>query len=168
MLTALGEMVLYKRSLIRGYLMFKKFLLILCTFSVLPAYTNHDDTIKVEKAWVRPSQQNKNTALYLGIINSGSQLINLIKVRSNVSSEIQLHDTLKNGNIMGMHEIQSVPLEPGVVTEFKPGHEHIMLMHLQRDLKVGETINITLEFDNKETKTVTVPIKMSDCDCQCE
>ena len=132
-----------------------------------------NNVVTVDNAWIRPMPIGKNTALYLNITNKGSEVINLIKVKSVISAEIQLHDTQKNGSVLGMHELSSIPCEPGKTTEFKSGHEHIMFIRLKENLKVGQNISITLifnneQFDNEQILNVDVPVRMSACDCECE
>jgi copper(I)-binding protein len=50
-------------------------------------------------------------------------------------------------------------LEAGKSVVLKPGGMHIMLMHLAKPLKVGESFPATLTFENAGTVTITVPVE---------
>jgi hypothetical protein len=41
----------------------------------------------------------------------------------------------------------------------KPGGYHIMLLGLTRDLKPGDTVNVTLTFDKAGRMTVDAPVR---------
>ena len=49
--------------------------------------------------------------------------------------------------MMMMREVRKIDVPAGHKVEMKPGGYHLMLLGLKRDLKAGETIGVTLEFE---------------------
>ncbi len=61
--------------------------------------------------------------------------------------------------MMKMEKQDAVPIPAGGELELKPGSYHIMLIGLKRDLKVGESVTLTLHFNGYEDVTITIPVK---------
>jgi len=64
-----------------------------------------------------------------------------------------------NGDVMEMHQLDSVPMEAFAEVKFEPGSLHLMLVNLQKDLKVGDQIEVTLHFKNYEDIKMMVPVR---------
>jgi hypothetical protein len=58
-----------------------------------------------------------------------------------------------------MHEVDGVDIPAGGSAELKPGSYHVMLIGLQQDIKEGDTVSITLTFQNAGKVTVEAPVK---------
>lgn len=58
---------------------------------------------------------------------------------------------------MEMQEAVQIP--GGDPVEFKPGGLHIMLVDLNRDLKAGDTISLTMSFQNAGNVTIDVFVR---------
>ena len=61
--------------------------------------------------------------------------------------------------VMSMQPQESVPVPAQGTVEFKAGGLHVMLINLNRDLKVGDTFTVTLNFQNAGEITVDVTVK---------
>lgn len=70
-----------------------------------------------------------------------------------------MHESTMSGDVMEMHQLQSVPLNAGEDVIFEPGGLHIMLIGLKQDLKPGEEFEITLQFKNSEDLKVSVTVQ---------
>ena len=108
---------------------------------------------------MRPAQQGENGAVYFVIHNHSSQADELIGVTSDVATAVEMHESQMSGDVMRMHPIQSVPLEPDEEVTFEPGGFHVMLVGLKKELKLGDQIEITLDFANFEEIRVVVPVR---------
>jgi hypothetical protein len=60
---------------------------------------------------------------------------------------------------MKMSAIRSLAVPAGKTTELKPGGYHVMLMELKQPLKEGETVPVTLTFEDKSGKRQAVEVK---------
>ena len=66
-------------------------------------------------------------------------------------------DTMPSGE-MTMQEVEFIDLPAGTAVELKPGGYHVMLIGLVNPLEIGQTIQITLIFENAGEITIDVPV----------
>ena len=105
-----------------------------------------EDKIKINDPWVRPSSDGMATALYFTIENSGEEADTLYKVESEISNRVEIHETYKSGDMMGMREVEMIVVESNSSFELKPGSHHIMVMKLTRDIPIGDEVGFLLHF----------------------
>ena len=113
----------------------------------------------VREAWARPATQGGNGAVYFTIENQSSESEEMIGVTSDIAEAEEIHESRMNGDVMEMHHLESVPLEPGAEVKFEPGGLHVMLIGLKQDLQAGDEIEITLHFKKHPDLPVSVPIQ---------
>jgi periplasmic copper chaperone A len=113
--------------------------------------------IEVREAWARPAAQGENGAVYFVIRSSEADEITGIS--SEVAEAAEMHESMMNGDVMEMHQLQSVPIGAGEQVTFEPGGMHIMLVSLKQDVKVGDEIEIILHFKNYQDIQVSVPVR---------
>jgi hypothetical protein len=113
--------------------------------------------VEVRDAWARPAAQGGNGAVYFVIRSSEADEI--LRVSSDVAEAVEMHESTMNGDVMEMHQLESVPLTAGEQVTFEPGGLHIMLIGLQQDLKNGDEFEITLDFKNYQELLVRVPVR---------
>lgn len=118
--------------------------------SLYPQETQKNQTqITVKKAWVRPAAKNSNSAVYFIIENKGPKEDILLSVVSEVAEIVEVHETYKKGDdMMGMREVNLLPVPAKSTLEFKPGSYHVMLINLLKDLTTGLSVKATLNFKN--------------------
>ena len=120
-------------------------------FFAIPA----EDKINIKDPWVRPSSEGMATALYFTIENTGEKADTLYKVESEVSNRVEIHETYKSGDMMGMREVERIIIEANSSFELKPGSHHIMVMKLKQDINIGDEIDFTLYFKNADKIFIT-------------
>lgn len=103
---------------------------------------------------------NGVSAAYMHIENASDQPDVLLSVTSDVSDDTQVHQTIvdaagvaKMEHMMGGIEI---PAQGSI--DLAPGGYHVMMMNLKRPLAVGETIQLTLNFQSGVVITFEVPV----------
>lgn len=99
-----------------------------------------------------------NSAIYMRIDNSGPA-DRLISAASDVADAVEIHETTMEDNVMRMRPVTAIELPANGSVELKPGSLHVMLLGLRRDLKPGETISMTLTFEQAGELSVTVPVR---------
>ncbi len=112
----------------------------------ISVFISTGNKVEIKDAWLRTGAKGLNSALYFKIENNSTKPDTLYKVSSNVAKHIQMHETYKKNDMMGMREIKNLIVKPNSSIEFKPGSYHIMLMDLTKDLKEGDEIDFTLYF----------------------
>lgn len=113
----------------------------------------------VYNAWIRPTVQGQNGAVYFLLNNYSAEADELVAASSNITDSVEIHESsmVEGTDVMQMNQVFSVPLNGGSEVTFKPGGLHIMLVDVKREIKNGETVEITLHFK----KHADIPVNVS-------
>lgn len=117
--------------------------------------------IEVHQAWVRPTAQGENAAVYLTLHNHTDISDELIGVSSTVADVVEIHESKMENDVMQMNMIPSLPIGADEEIIFTPGGLHIMLINIKQELVLGEHIGIILKFKNHDDIVVEVHIEDS-------
>jgi periplasmic copper chaperone A len=123
------------------------FFLICFGFLFVSCGSEQQSKITIDNSWVRNSSEGKNTAFYFDLVNEGSA-DTLFKVESDLAELVEIHETFEKDDMMGMREVENIPVDANSTFNFKPGAHHIMLINLKRDLSAGEVVEFVLHFRN--------------------
>jgi hypothetical protein len=116
--------------------------------------------ITVSEAWARTSPMMERAgAAYMVLQNSGAAEDKLLSVESDVAKTIELHETKEMNGMMQMSPVPNIPVPAGGKAELKPGGLHVMLIGLNRELKAGDKVQLTLNFEKAGKVPVTVEVK---------
>ncbi len=110
--------------------------------------------------WARVTAPSQDAGAVYMTINS-DQADKLIKasVPTSVAGKTELHETVDtSGNqnstmdgtepMMGMRPVSSIAIPAGKTVTLEPGGYHVMLFDLTGPIAEGDTIPVTLEFEN--------------------
>ncbi len=121
---------------------------------------NSDGQIMVMDPWSRPSPMTQgNGAVYMTLMNSNEQDDVLLSVETDAAEVVELHETTMDGDIMKMSPIPNVKIPAGGSASLEPGGKHVMLINLKQELKTGEKISLTLNFENAGPMKVEAEIR---------
>ena len=115
--------------------------------------------LDIKNAWARPAAAGDNGAVYFVIENGMSQDDKLLSGRTDIASAVELHFSQMDGDHMSMHQHEKIILPAGTAVEFTPGSYHVMLVGLNRELKAGDTFEVTLVFEQAGEENVTVTVR---------
>ena len=116
--------------------------------------------LTVQDAWARPAVIGENAAAYFIVENGTSSNDSLLSVNSDVAAAAELHMSMAHGNdVMSMEMQKAVEIPARDEVDFKPGGLHVMLVALNQNLNIGDTISLTLRFQKAGEVTVEVPVK---------
>lgn len=139
--------------------MMKKLLAMLACVALMGAAQAQ---VSVTAPWVRatvPAQ--KSTGAFMHLLSAGGA--RLVGVSSPAAASVELHQMEMKGEMMQMRQVDGIDLPAGKGVNLANGSFHIMLVGLKHQLKVGETVDITLLVQGKDKKrqslTVKVPVK---------
>jgi copper(I)-binding protein len=104
--------------------------------------------IKIENAWMRIANKGMNTALYFDINNLTSKDYELVDVSSDIAKVVQVHETYKQGDNLGMRKVESITIKGKTIFHLAPGGFHIMVIRLKENLRAGDKKEFTLTFRN--------------------
>lgn len=102
-----------------------------------------------------------NSAAYMLLVNSGDAPDRLISATTDVAEVVELHTVLEEDGVMRMRPVEQIDIPAGGQTELRPGGFHVMLIGVQEDLTAGETVDITLTFENAGEQVITASIRDS-------
>lgn len=98
-------------------------------------------------------------AMYMTIRNPTGTPDRLIKAQSDVSKVVELHNVAMKDGVMSMYPVEAIEVPANGEAVLKPGSFHVMLIGLTRDLTVGDTMTVTLTFEQAGDVTVQAPIR---------
>lgn len=117
-------------------------------------------SLHLMNAHSRPAVAGNNGVVYLTISNQGSEPDRLISIQTGVARVVEMHETVIEADIAKMRPVSEGVIIPGKSqVAFEPGGLHIMLVDLIRDLKIGDTITLTLNFENAGSVEIQVPVR---------
>lgn len=136
---------------------------ILLLIILITSACGKSDGIVVLDAWARPGFRGDNSAVYLTINNQTNQRDGLIGANSDVAGGAEMHlSKMDAAGTMTMERQDLVVIPAKDSIELAPGGLHIMLVILGKDLSVGDTFPLTLEFQRAGDITIEVEVKQSD------
>jgi hypothetical protein len=112
-------------------------------------------TVKVEDAWVRGTvAQQKATGAFMRL--TAEQNTRLVSASSPVAGVVEIHEMAMVNDVMKMRQVPAgLELTAGRPLELKPGGYHVMLMDLKGQVKGGDTVPLTLVFEDAHQKRFT-------------
>lgn len=115
-------------------------------------------SVKVEDAWVRGTvAAQKATGAFMRLTSSANA--RLVAAQSPVAGVVEIHEMAMEKDVMKMRQIPGLDLAAGRTVELKPGGYHVMLMDLKQQLKGGDSVPITLVFEDDAKKRFTQEVK---------
>ena len=134
------------------------------TRSPAPAAAQAASAIRLENPWARraPAQGGHggaNGAAYVTIRNDGVEGDALVAAASDAAARVELHETVKDGDVMKMRPLPKLGIAARDRVEMKPGGHHIMLLGLKRDLKPGDRVTVTLTFEKAGPMSIEAPVR---------
>ena len=102
--------------------------------------------IDVNDAWARgtvPAQ----TATGVFMTLHAHEPAKLLGVSTPSAARAEVHEMKMEGNVMRMRAIDALPLPRMQDVELKPGGYHVMLLGLKGQLKAGDSVPLTLKFE---------------------
>lgn len=98
-------------------------------------------------------------AMYMTIRNPTTTPDRLIKAESDVSQVVELHNMAMKDGVMSMYPVEAIDIPANGEAVLKPGGFHVMLIGLTRDLMAGDTMTVTLTFEQAGEITLQAPIR---------
>jgi copper(I)-binding protein len=116
-------------------------------------------TVAVTDAWARATTSTARVGgVFLTMKATGGE-DRVVSAASPVTEKIELHETIRDGDVMKMREVPRLMVSASEPTVLKPGAHHIMLIGLKRPLNRGETFPLTITFEKAPPVTVTVTVQ---------
>jgi hypothetical protein len=114
--------------------------------------------VTVADAWVRGTVTGQKATGAFMQLKSATDTA-LVAAASPVAGVVEIHEMKMDAGVMKMSALTSLAVPAGKTTDLKPGGYHVMLMELKQQLKEGETVPVTLTFEDQSGKRQTVEVK---------
>ena len=110
----------------------------------------------IHHPWSRQAPAAADVAAgFMTITNNSKEDDRLVKVTSEISTTVQIHDMKMVGDVMKMEELpDGVIIPAGATVKLKPRALHIMFMGLKRQVVEGEEFSGSLTFEKAGTVTI--------------
>jgi copper(I)-binding protein len=124
------------------------------------AMADLSQVVSVDQAVARAAiKQQRNSAVFMKLLNQGDDA-QLVYAKSPVAGIVELHTHINDKGVMRMRKINQIDLPNQQLVSLQPGGLHVMLLGLNRDLKPGEEIEVTLGFSDGSEKNLRVPVQI--------
>lgn len=115
--------------------------------------------VSVERPWSRATPPGAKIGVgFLQLRNAGAAPVRVVGASSPVARRVEMHVTMREGDVMKMRQVRSFEVPPGGTFELKPGGAHLMLVDLKRPLAKGERVPLTLELEKGGTLQVELRV----------
>ena len=126
------------------------------SFNLFAAESN----LHVDDPYVRLAPPGaQTTGAFMIIKNTGSADRKLVNAESTAAKTVQLHNHFNENGVMKMRQVESIDVKANAQAELKPGSYHVMLIDMKSELKEGDSVPITLIFDDGTKTTITAPVR---------
>ena len=116
--------------------------------------------ITVASPWTRATPGGAKVAGgYLNVTNGGSGADKLVGGTTDIAGRVEIHEMAINNGVMQMRPLNAgLEVKAGQTVELKPGGYHVMFLDLKRQLKQGEIVKATLQFEKAGKVDVTFKV----------
>src|SRR5713226_8520234 len=132
-------------------------------FLAAPALANEVKAgdLVISQAWSRATPSGAKVAGgYLTIENKGSAADRLIGGAGDIAGKVEVHEMAVNDCVMTMRPLDNgLTIEPGKTVKLAPGGYHLMMFDLKGQLKQGDKVPITLEFEKAGKVTLSLDVQ---------
>mgnify|MGYP001423313659 CR=1 FL=1 len=137
-----------------------KRLFLLMTLALSNTFAFASSDLMIHEPYARATPPNAPaSAVFVSLMNHSKTDRTLVSASTAASGKVELHDHIKEGDVMKMRQVESIHIPANTTVELKPGSLHIMMFDLKKEFKEGGEIEVELTFANGEKQTFKAPIK---------
>ena len=130
-------------------------------FAAAPAIAQQarTDTLEITGGFVRASPKMVSAGAGFMQITSTGPADRLIGFSSPVCDHGELHTHIHDNGMMRMRQIEAIDIPAGGTAVLEPGALHLMFIGLVEPLVEGESVPVTLVFENAGEVEISLPVK---------
>ncbi|MDJ0878217.1 MAG: copper chaperone PCu(A)C [Halieaceae bacterium] len=134
---------------------FFRFLPLVAVFAALPCWA-----VDASDGWMRAMPPGQPTAAaYLTLSNPGDSTVALVSASTPLAGSVEIHRSFQQDGMWRMRRLTDLPIPAGGDAALAPGGAHLMLFNMKRALREGDSLPLTLEFDNGETVELSIEVR---------
>lgn len=117
------------------------------------------DAVAVHNPYVRQAPPGvQATAAFMVLQNDGGKDAKVLKADSPAALVTEMHQHSNAGGVMKMRPVAAIDIKAHGSATLQPGGLHLMLIDLKAPLQAGQTVPITLHFDDGSSKEVVATV----------
>ena len=118
------------------------------------------DGLTVTDPWVR-AEAGEMTAMFGEIVNDTGTDLHIASIETDVAETVEMHEmVMGDDGSMIMQEFEGgFTLPAGETFVLDPGGDHFMLIGLLDELKAGEVVTLTVNFDEGDPLVIEATVK---------
>jgi copper(I)-binding protein len=120
-----------------------RFGLMVLAMVALPAWAQ----VSAERPWTRATPPGAKVGAGFMVLKNAGAADRVVGASSPVAGRVEMHITVREGEVMKMREVKGYDVPAGGSFELKPGGAHLMLMDLKRPIKKGDKVPLTLKLE---------------------
>ena len=132
-------------------------LLTACAAQPEPVFTQNG--IEIYSPSLYAARAGEVTGAFMTIKNATGQADWLVGASCDAAQAAEIHESVVENGVASMRPVESIAIPDGKMVELRHGSYHIMLINLNRDLKDGETVTVTLKFS--QAGEIDLPLVVS-------
>jgi len=100
-----------------------------------------------------------NTSAYMTLVNNTEETLVLTGATTPAANNVMIHTTVRRqGGMMSMEHVMSAEIPAHGQLKLATGGMHLMLMGMKRQLRDGNTVKMTLQFEGGESVAIELPV----------
>jgi copper(I)-binding protein len=145
--------------------LFRIFVFAACAASLFAAPARAEEVkardLVISQAWTRATPNGAKVAGgYLTIENKGAAPDRLVGGSGEIAGKVEVHEMSVNNGVMTMRPLdKGLAIEPGKTVKLAPGGYHLMMFDLKGQLKQGDKVPVTLEFEKAGKVTLSLDVQ---------
>jgi copper(I)-binding protein len=106
-------------------------------------------SIQIGNPWTRATPKGADIAgAYMTLSNKGAAPDRLVGGSGDIAGRFEIHEMAMDAGVMKMRPLdKGLAIEPGKTVKLAPGGYHLMLFDLKSQLKQGDKVPVTLQFE---------------------
>lgn len=105
--------------------------------------------LEISDAWIKNLPASVPVrAGYMTVYNPQQQALAIVAAHSGRFASVEIHRSFMQDGMMRMEPVPNLGIEAGASRKLEPGGLHFMMMQPVEPTRPGETIQVTIEFDD--------------------
>lgn len=135
-------------------------LLVSGAISVPQIVRSDSSSLQVKDAWTNATASGQSVGAGYFVVHNRKNRADILRGASSPAAQtLQFHTSSLVGGIARMRQVERFNIPAGGKLKLAPGGNHLMLIGVKRQFKVGETVPVTLHFSSGASVKVKLEIR---------